>query len=126
VTTVNLLTVGKYPYNRARFALSVNGCYLTVDSPAYATGSTGTHTLALTASQQTCLRETFDCGTKLKVYWASCDTAECGLIGSGPMWEAVRPACTTNLPAAKPLSLRHTVAALGASGIDETWEVITP
>jgi hypothetical protein len=126
-TTTNLGAVGSQPYHRARFLISVNGCNLTVNTSFYATGTVGSYTLPLTSPQQACLRETFDCSVKLKVEWSSCSATDCPTLQAGPVWDVYRPACTVSLPAVgKQLSLRHTIAQLGASGIDETWEVVTP
>jgi hypothetical protein len=127
MATTNLGAIGSQPYHQAHFGWSSQtGCSLLIDSPFYATGATGTATLTLTVTQQACLRNQFDCSVQTKVAWRSCGMASgCTTLQPGLVWETSRPACVVTVPA-KELMLRHTVAALGAGGVDETWELVTP
>jgi len=127
-TTSNLGAVATQAYHRARFSLDLQAdasCSVNVDSPMLPTGYTGTTTIALSSAQQACLKQTANCAKPVKVQWGSCGSASCGELETGPVWETARPGCSVTMPAGA-FSLRLTIARLGAGGLDETWEVISP
>lgn len=125
VTTTNLGAIGTQPYHRARLQFSLPNCSVTVDSPFYPSGWSGSSSLPLSTEQRACLRDAYDCATKVTVYWSSCSMPSCSTFAPGAAWTTTRPACSSTLPLGA-FSLRLTVARLASNGLDETWEIVAP